>query len=151
MSDIPWRLVAFGVGDLTAVIGSGLNSLANGGRAISAAINNTSGKPFISLRLYIAPEGVADSGPTSVRMYILPSIDGGTTYCYGDGSTTPPRSALAAVVDTARTTGDEAVYRFSLPAPAGYFKVLVINNTGGTLASSGNLFYYTLHGYAVTP
>ena len=150
MADIPWRIVGFDTFGLVAGISSGLDSLPNGGLAITSAITNANGWPFLSLRVYAAPIGVANPSNGSINVYLLPSMDG-SAYTYGDGSTAPPRSALVASLDSYNLLADEATYRFCIPAPASGFKLLVENKTGGALASSGNVFYYTLHGYGVPP
>ena len=133
-------------------LSTGLNSLADGANAISAAIVNTDGDTLMDLELTVATQGSARAADALVEVYALASIDGGTTYCYGDASTDPPKTALLCTFDLDAVTTARVSVLTNLPAPPDYFKLLLINETGRALAASGNTLKYVLHSMqVVTP
>ncbi len=124
-----------------------LNSLADGGNKLGAAIDNeTDGtnEVFINLELSLAAQASARDSGATVDVYLLPSVDG-SNYCFGDDSTDPPASAYAGsfVLDAATTARRVALV--NLPLPPLKFKLLLINNTGQALAASGNTLKHRLH------
>lgn len=121
---------------VTTLLSTGLNSLTNGSRAVSGADNNDT-----DLALYGDFEcnfGSAAFGSGAfVSLYILESVDG-TNYEDGDASTTPASSALLCNIMFRNATAAQIHAVRGIPLPPTKFKILLINNTGVTLASSGN-------------
>jgi hypothetical protein len=121
-----------------------LNTLAaTTGKAISAAIDNTpdgvatGGDLFDDLELTVT-FGTGPTAGTVIEVYLLPSLDAGSTY--PDGSTTvTPQSALFAggFVVRSVTTAQRMVLR-GIALPPGFFKYLVQNTTNQAFPASGS-------------
>jgi len=113
-----------------------LASLANGGTAVSNAIDNST-DGFLSAEFQIRVRTGTVAGTPTVSVYLLRSVDGGTDY---DDSTNVNNPELMRQISTpvATTTYTSSVRVESLPQ---YFKIMVVNNTGGTLDSTGSNHY----------
>ena len=107
-------------------LSTGLNSLADGSNAISAAIVNTDGDTLMDLELTVATQGSARAADALVEVY-----------------------ALLCTFDLDAVTTARVSVLTNLPAPPDYFKLLLINETGRALAASGNTLKYVLHSMQV--
>lgn len=125
-----------------------INSLINNNGFVGAAINNDDSAalwPFCSIEVALATQGTNRSN-YGIAIYAIPSIDGGTTYPYGAATLLPAPELLVATLTfpqgelTARTT---TVHGIQIPGAK--FKFVFWNNTGQTLASSGNTMKYAFH------
>ena len=120
------------------VLTTELNSLANAAICSLSAAQDTAGTRdlYAQAEIYIAAQGSNRAAGAHVALYLVPELDG-TNYgattdeCldnYFAGSASLDDGALAArylIIDRVRL-------------PVGDFKVALKNNTGQTLASSGN-------------
>jgi hypothetical protein len=113
-----------------------LASLANGATAVSSAIDN-SVNGFLSAEFQIRILTTTVTGTPLISVYILRSIDGGTAY---DDSTNVNNPEVMRQISTpaATTTYTTSVRVESLPQ---FFKIMVVNNTGGALDSTGSNHY----------
>jgi hypothetical protein len=113
-----------------------LASLANGGTAVSSAIDNST-NGYLSAEFQIRVRTGTVAGTPTVTVYILRSIDGGTDY---DDSTNVnnPEVMRQISTPTATTTYTSSIRVESLPQ---YFKIMLVNNTGGALDSTGSNHY----------
>lgn len=132
------KLTAFGTP--TSYLTTDLNSLANDGVFLGAAINNTSNRHmFCKVSVSLASVDLSAQTSPSVVIRLLESIDGGTTYDDNDdqsyGITVPVAATSAAHY---KVSGDIAI-------PPGYFKLAVVNKTGAAFASSGNVVTYVTY------
>lgn len=119
------------------ILSTGLNSLANNARAMSAAITITD-TLYIDgeLELYISGMGGVPTANTTLNVWFLRQIDA-TNYEDGDASTTPARNPDAFFPIRAVSTAQRIVRVVTLPP--GVFKVLIINaGTGQALAAADN-------------
>ncbi len=123
-----------------------LNSLGNGNTALSAAIDNLADLyEYIDIEVYLA--SYTTGSVPFVSIWFLYSVDG-TNYEDGSAGTpgTIPDRQPDAVIPLKSTTAS-AWRRVAVGIPLGplKFKVLLQNNTGATLASSGNTVKYSRH------
>lgn len=128
------------LGTQTSLLTTGLNSLANNARAISAAFDNTIGQTGDGYTLcdveLVVTYGTAPTANTGCSVWFLGSQDG-TNYEDGDASTTPARAPDVVFPLRAVTTAQRIIRRVWLPW--GLMKVLLINDgTGQAMAASGN-------------
>lgn len=126
----------------TSILTTQFNSLAVGSAtAASSVIDNTSGlELYLDGSLFIATMGVARSSGGSVSVYIMHALDG-TNY---DDLLDETAEILRTYPLDASTTA-RRVTRRDFPCPPGLFKLFAVNNTGQTLAATGNTFGYRLH------
>jgi hypothetical protein len=115
-----------------------LNALASSGRAISSAIDNSSNLDlFDDLELTVT-FATAPTADTAIELYLVPSLDAGTSYADGS-STVTPQSALFVggfVVRNVNTIQRMIVRGVALPP--GFFKYLVRNGTNQAFPATGS-------------
>jgi len=113
-----------------------LNSLADDGSFLGAAINNSSNRDmFLKVLIELASVDLsAQTGP-AVQIRLIESIDGGTVYEDNDDQ------AYGITLPVAETSA--AHKRIGMLAiPPGYFKLAVVNKTGAAFAATGNVLAY---------
>lgn len=124
----------------TTILSTGLNSLGDGANAISAAqSNDAAGELYLyaDFELYIAATS-ARAADARVELYILIELDG-SNYSYGGTALDPAPSMHVGdfQFDASGTAARYAHIRGVLLPPTDY-KVLLINELGVAMASSGN-------------
>jgi hypothetical protein len=125
---------------------AGLNALANDAKAIGAAIDNSTGLDmYMDTALTIAVQAVARSVAAYAAIYLLPSLDGGSTYCYGNSTTDPPACTLVATMPLDATTAGRYVTATTLLVPPGHFKLVLENKTGQAFGAANNVLEYRLY------
>lgn len=125
---------------IDTALSSGLDSLANGSRAISSAIANGTEKDLYGDLELSIKYGTAPSAGTKVaEVYLLPTVDG-TNYPEGSTSLTPQKALLIATFESRNpsTSTFEKLVIWGVTIPARGFKLLLVNTSGQSLASSGN-------------
>lgn len=124
---------------LSSVMSTGLNALAaTTGKAISAAIDNSSNLDlFDDLELSVTFASAPTAG-TVVELYLLPSIDGGTTYPDGSASITPQSSLYVAGFAVRAVTTAQVMVARGVALPPGFFKYLVQNTTNQAFPATGS-------------
>lgn len=127
-----------------AYLSGDLDGLADDARKIGAEIDPAQ-KRYLSAELSIAEQGSARDPGATVELYVIPSLDGGSTYSYGADALTPSRNHLAGYFnfDAAVTARVDVLENIKLGA--GLYKLLIINVTGEAFAGSGNTLKYSLH------
>lgn len=153
MADYSWGTP----GSLTAYLSTTLNSLANNTTDLGSTIidNQTNKDLYIDLELVLASLDLSAQTNPVIEVYIIESIDGGTNYDQGDDATSdtdlyPSADKLLCTIGVRTANGAEAKYaiKTGLIITPSKFKLLVINKTGATLASSGNTLKYRTYGTA---
>lgn len=123
----------------TTVMSTELNSLAaTTGKAISSAIDNS-----LDLDLFDDLELSVDfvSAPTAgtiIEVYLLPSIDTGTTYPDGSTSILPQSSLYVGGFAVRATTSAQVMVLRGIALPPGSFKYLIQNTTNQAFPASGS-------------
>jgi hypothetical protein len=118
------------------ILGTELNALADNARAITAAIDNETNKHrFASFELNLAAQGSARSSGAYVALYIVTSVDG-SSFQYGDGSTSPPANSLVATMPLDAATNARVQNANLIPLPPLQLKVIAENRTGQAFAAT---------------
>lgn len=127
---------------IASVLTTDLNSLASAGTsAASAALDNTSALDlFADLTLTVATQGSARGTGANVTVYLVQALDG-TNYDDVHAGT----AELVTVFSLDAATTARQVTRRDIPIPPGLYKLFVVNNTGQTLAASGNILEHRMH------
>jgi hypothetical protein len=126
---------------LTTYLSTELNSLANAGLKLGAAIA-AGNEMWAVLELSIAAQGVARSAGAYVGVYVVKSLDGGTTYEFGSDSLTPPASCFAGSFPLDASTSARVVCILVFIPACTHCKLEVVNATGQALAATGNTLKY---------
>jgi len=141
MATVTWNSPA----SITTALSTELNSLANGTRAVSGAIDNeTNLSRFLDLELKVAEQGAARDDTAHVDVHILYSVDG-TNYSFGDASTDPSAASPVAVFALDASTSERYVTLTGIHIAPLKFKLLLVNQTGQVLAASGNTIKQRTH------
>lgn len=128
----PYRGVA-------TVMSTELNALAaTTGKAISSALDNSA-----NLDLFADLELAVDfvTGPTAgtvIEVYLLPSVDGGTTYPDGSTSILPQSSLFVGGFAVRNTTAAQIMAVRGVALPPGSYKYLVQNTTNQAFPATGS-------------
>lgn len=142
MSTIKWEAP----GSIQTILGSGLNSLADGANETSPSISNDQAAElnlYMMLELYLAAPSTRASD-ARVDLYLLPTVDG-TNYAMGSDSIDPsPANWVGQFIPPADTTAVYLVIQ-KIEIPPVDFKLLLINETGVAFASSGNTLKYKIY------
>lgn len=129
---------------VATVMSTELNALAaTTGKAISSALVNDDSQPQPTLNLFADLELAVDfvSAPTAgtvVELYLLPSIDGGTTYPDGSTSIAPQTSLYVGGFAVRNTTAAQVMVIRGVALPPGYYKYLLQNTTNQPFPASGS-------------
>jgi hypothetical protein len=129
---------------VTTVLSTELNAIvATTGKAISSALINDDSVAQPTLDLFADLELAVDfvTAPTAgtvVELYLLPSIDGGTTYPDGSTSILPQSSLYVGGFAVRNTTAAQVMVIRGIALPPGYYKYLVQNTTNQPFPATGS-------------
>jgi hypothetical protein len=121
------------------VLSTELNSLAaTTGKAVSGALDNGAllnlwADLELSVNFSIAP-----TAGTVIEVYLLPSIDGGTTYPDGSASVLPQAALYVGGFVVRAVTGVQIMVVRGVVLPPGDYKYLVQNTTNKAFPASGS-------------
>lgn len=136
MADIKWG----SPNSEETAIDTGLNSLADNGRAVSGTISNDgSGERYVymTVEVSLAAQGSARDTGAFVEIYVLPSLDG-SNFTYGSSSLDPPYSSHVGNVLFDDSTSARVSHLPPILIPPFDFQILVKNQTGQAFAASGS-------------
>lgn len=124
---------------LTTVMSTELNALgSSSGKAISAAMDNTDNQDlFANLELTVTFASAPTVG-TVVELYLLPSLDGGTSYADGSTSVLPQSSLYVGGFAVRAITTVQRLHMRGVSLPPGFFKYLVQNTTNQAFPATGS-------------
>ena len=123
----------------STVMSTELNALAaSTGKAISPAIDNS-----VNLDLFDDLELSVDfvTAPTAgtvIEVYLLPSLDGGSTYADGSSTVVPQGSLFVAGFAVRNDTAAQRMVLRGVALPPGWFKYLVQNLTNQAFPATGS-------------
>lgn len=124
----------------TSLSATDLASLAAGAGVLSAAFD-PAGYPYARVEV-LANMGSAPAANTTIDVYIVQSVDAGTTYEDGAGGTTPVLPAGPAVFVAVLRAVTGAQRRITpvpgIVLPSEPFKLLLVNSAGVAMAASGS-------------
>lgn len=129
---------------VSLVMSTELNALgASSGKAISAAIDNYVPNPAPYLDLFDNLELAVDfvAAPTAgsvIELYLLPSIDDGTTYPDGSTSILPQSSLYVGGFAVRAVTSAQVMVLRGVALPPGTFKYLIQNTTNQAFPATGS-------------
>ena len=129
-------------GSTTTYLSTELNSLANNGNKIGAAIDNSSNKDFyMDVEVYLASVDLSGSTNPAIYIYLIKSLDD-SNYEDGGDSLDPPQEATKVLALVAASQVHRRVTESPIIIPPGSFKLLIENKAGAALAASGNTVKY---------
>lgn len=129
---------------VATVLSTELNALAlTSGKAISSALDNsdTVAQPTLDLFADLELKVTFASAPTAgtvVELYVLPSIDGGTTYPDGSTSVLPQSSLYVGGFAVRAVTTAQVMVLRGIALPPGSYKYLVQNTTNQAFPATGS-------------
>lgn len=126
-----------------------LNSLANDAAVLSSEYDNTSDRDvYADILFNIAGHGTAPTADRTHDLYIVRTIDGGSTYEDYSASRPPAYGSVGSFV-LDNTSGAQKHVIPGVLLPPGKFKLLLVNKSGYALASSGNTVKWTTYNLQV--
>ncbi len=123
---------------VTTMLTTQLDSLASAGKTVvSSLYDNRTNLFFWADFEGVLASAITPSGSLTWEIFAIPTIDG-TNYADGGASVVPSADCLLGTLKFQAVSGAQRVVALRLPIPPHAFKIMVRNNLGGTLASSGN-------------
>lgn len=126
---------------LTTAMSTELNALpvatTTTGRAVSAAIDNSSNLDLFDVLELTVTFATAPTAGTLVEVYLLISIDGGTTYSDGSASVEPQSSLFVGGFTVRAVNTIQRLHLRDVPMQPGLFKYLVKNTTNQPFPATG--------------
>jgi hypothetical protein len=120
--------------ELNALVVSSGNTLST----LGAAFQNTGGWLYADVE-FLAGSTFTPTANGFIELWLLRSLDGGTSYEDGSSSVAPGRPADLNILVRAGTTITPRSGASGLTLPPGFYKPLARNQTGATLPATGNL------------
>jgi hypothetical protein len=130
---------------LTGFDGRATGNYSNALTSTSAITNDSDLYLFADFELHLNTMGSNASAGGYVALYILASVDGGTTYPDGSSAVPPAESNLAAVFPATSGTVAKTMTATNVPLPPAKFLVMLGNFTGGSAASPYGTLRYRRH------
>lgn len=147
-SDKTWKAPTV---TLTSIMTTGLNSLANDAIELETTVinNETNLVQFMDVSLDLASVDLSAQTNPAAHLYLIPSIDGGTTFADGSDAVTadasmPAVKHIRAILAFRVHTGAETKYDVSymIPIPPGQWNFGLRNKLGVAFPATGNILKY---------
>jgi len=133
---------------IATALTTGLNSLANGNTALSAAIDNSSAKSFyMDIEVYLASVDLSAQVNPAIYIWLLSRTDG-TNFEDGTAGTpgTIPARLPDKIIPLRVVNAAQRVFARGLLMTPDQVEILIKNAGGATLASSANTVKYYTYG-----
>lgn len=132
----------------TSYLTTELNSLADAGNVLGAAIDNSTNKYlYHDIEISLASAAFT-GGDAHIKIYVLSQVD--ASYPDGDASIDPVITNPVYIGQIRAATAAQVIVIRDIELPNGNFKYLFENNGNVALASSGNTVKYRPHNEAYT-
>lgn len=134
------------VGSWSTALSTGLNSLGSGSSASSSAIT-PDGAPFLDIEVLLA--SYTPAAPYAIEIHVLPLQSDSNYADLVAGNPATLQDVI--VVSTGASAKKGMIRRLDQPAveSSGY-KIALVNQSGASLASSGNTVKYRTVGFQAT-
>lgn len=129
---------------LTTELNSLGSSAGNTLSTLGAAFQNTTSRIYADVE-FLAGGTLSPATAGFMELWLLRSLDGGTSYEDGSASAAPGRAPDIVIPVRAGTTITPRAGASGLILPPAFYKPIARNQTGVTLPSSGNLIRFTLY------
>lgn len=129
---------------LTTQLNALANSTGNVLSTLGGATQNTTGRIYADVE-FVAGGTFSPTAGGFIELWLLRSLDGGSTYEDGSATVAPGRAPDIVIPVEAGTTITPRNGASGLVLPPAFFKPLARNQTGATLPASGNLIRFALY------
>lgn len=135
------------LGTATSLITTGMNSLANDGRAGSSAVANSTNRNTLGVFELVVTFGTAPTAGRTVDLFLVPALDG-TNYADGhDAAVDPTANSYAGSFVVRGVNTAQRLVVTDVQLPATNFKAVVVNRAGQAFAASGNVLTVRAYDY----
>jgi len=132
----------------TTWLSTQLNALANSAAntlcAAGSAFQNTAGLLYADVE-FLAGGTTTPVAGAFLELWLLRSLDGGTSYEDGSATVAPGRPCDITIMVRAGTTITPRAGASGLILPPGFYKPIARNQTGVTLAATGNIISFAAY------
>jgi hypothetical protein len=125
-----------------------LNSLANAARVLCTEYDNSTNLLIEADFELLAGFASAPTAGNAINLYLVPCLDG-TNYGSGDSTDAAQPSTMVGTFSVYASTSGKRLNVSGVRIPPCKFKMLLENQSGQALASSGNILYMLPSHYAV--
>lgn len=129
---------------LTTELNSLASSTGNTLSTLGAAFQNTAARVYTDIE-FLAGGTFSPVAGGFIEVWLLRSLDGGTSYEDGSASVAPGRAPDIVIPVRGGTTITPRAGASGLILPPAYYKPIARNQTGATLPASGNLIRDALY------
>lgn len=131
---------------VVTVLDTGLNSLgSSSGKVVSAELDNDTDLDVFADLFLAVTFASAPTADSMVELFVLPSIDGGTTYPDGSASIEPQTYLYVGGFTVRAVTTAQVRMLRGIALPPGKYKYLVRNNTNQAFPASGSTLRHNLY------
>jgi hypothetical protein len=136
----------------TTLLSTELNALSSGSRTNASAMvdnDNASNRYLFGAFELVCTFGVAPTAGKTLDLYLLPSVDG-TNFADGASTVAPSESTYVGSFAVRGVTSAQRLVLAYVALPPTDFKALLVNNSGQSLAASGNTLKLVMSAYEVS-
>lgn len=130
---------------LTTELNSLGSSTGNTLSTLGAAFQNTNARIYADVEFLAGGTFSPNSAGAFIELWMLRSLDGGSTYEDGGAAVAPGRAADIIIPVRTGTTITPRSGAAGLILPPGFYKPIARNQTAATLPASGNLIRFAMY------
>lgn len=129
---------------LTTELNALANSAGNTLSTLGGAFQNTAGLILVDIE-FLSGGTFTPTAGGFLEVWLLRSLDGGTSYEDGSATIAPGRPADAKIAVRAGTTITPRAGLSGVQLPPGFYKPILRNQTGASLPATGNLLRFAAY------